>query len=176
MLLDEYLEHSDVQVDEVLRRVKLKRDDVAAWTVIEYPDELIYRLSKETRKEPSLLLYELLELENPGQIRRTVTDYSLFKALESEVIYVFIPIGFRREQTKFLTDVMIEKNVFELDFHPLARYNFLGREIYKVFLESGEKSTDFERIEDNLTRYFVLIHDKSGTILCHSNFIKKKKA
>lgn len=174
MLLEEYLRDEKVDLDKIIKQNNLNKYELSTWKVIQYPDELIYALSRKLKKKPSLLLFELLHLENPGQVRRTATDYSLLKALENEVLYIFLPKAYRKEQTKFLTDILIDKNIFELEFHPLARFNIFGREIYKLFLSSTDKSKEFLRIEDILARYFVLVHDNSGTILCHSTFNKER--
>lgn len=175
MLLQKYLEPTEVSLLWLLNRVKLKPYELSKWEVIHYPDELIYELAKVLGKSPSQLFYELLHLESIGQIRRTASDYSLLKAIENEAIYIYIPIDYRKESSKFLTEVLIEKEVYEPEIHPLARFNIIGKGIYKAFLSGIPKSDSYKRIELNLDCYFVLVHDESGTVLCHERFNEPRR-
>lgn len=175
MLLQKYLEPTRVSLLKILSRVKLKPYELSKWNVIHYPDELIYELAKVLEKNPSQLFYELLHLESIGQIRRTASDYSLLKAIENEAMYIYIPIDYRKEFSKFLTEVLIEKEVYEPEVHPLAHFNIIGKGIYKAFLSGIPKSEFYKRIALNLDCYFVLVHDESGTILCHESFSEPRK-
>lgn len=174
MLLQKYLEPTEVSLLWLLDCVKVKPYELSKWDVIHYPDALIYELSKVLNKKPSQLFYELLNREIAGQIRRTSSDYSLLKAIENEAMYIYIPFDYQNESTKFLTEILIEKEIYEPEIHPLARFNIIGKGIYKAFLSGIQKSQSYKRVELNLDRYFVLVHDKSGTVLCHERFNKPR--
>ena len=45
----------------------------------------------------------------------------------------------------------------------------------KVFLTALPKSDAYKRIETKLPYYFVLVHDKGGTILCHNDFNQPRR-
>lgn len=175
MLLQKYLESTDISLLQLLNRLKLNPYELSKWEVINYPDELIYGLSKLLRKDPSQLFYELLQLESAGQIRRTASDYSLLKAIENEAMYVYIPIEYRKESSKFLTEILIEKEIYEVEVHPLSRFNIIGKGIYKAFLSGMPRSDEYKRIELTLNDYFVLVHDRSGTVLCHESFNEPRR-
>lgn len=173
MVLDTFLRQHNHELEDVLKRVDYTESQMKSWTVIQYPDELLYALRKITRKKISVILYELLQLENPGRIRRVASDYALLKAIENEVTYIFITKDYRKTQTKFLTDLLIEKEIFELELGPLAKYNFVGKKIYESFLVSLGRGEQYKKVEAQLADYFVLVHDSKGSLLCHSNFTKK---
>lgn len=175
ILLQKYLEPTEISLGWLLDRVKLRPYELSEWEVIHYPDELIYELAKILEKKPSQLFYELLSLETPGQIRRTATDYSLRTAIANEAMYLYIPIEYRKEPTKFLTEVLMEKEIYEAEPHPLARFNIIGKLIYEAFQSALPKSDEFHQIEFNLKRYFVLANDKGGTILCHDRFNEPRR-
>lgn len=170
MILKDYLNRYNQQLEDILDRIDYTPEQIAEWQVIQYPDELLYELSKRLKQDISIILYELLHLENPGAIRRVSGDYGLLKAFETEATYIFIPQTYRKEQSSFLTDVLIDKKVYELELGPIAKYNFLGKKIYELFLSSTDKSVEYNRIKDTLDDYFVLVHDDSGTLLCHERF------
>lgn len=175
MLLEAYLERTDISLLPILSKVKLNPDALATWDVMHYPDDLIYELSKSLDKKPSEIFYDLLHLENPGQIRKTASDYSLSMALKNEAIYIFIPVDYRKEQSRFLTHIQIEKGIYEFEFHPIAQINVFGKAIYEAFMRGIPKDEDYQKIEKNLKRYFVLVNDKSGTILCHEYFNQPRR-
>ena len=175
MLLENYLEPKDISFTWLLNRMKLNPDEVSDWDVIHYPDELIHILAKVLQKEPSQLFYELLNLESMGQIRKAGSDYSLLKAIDAEATYIYISKAFEDENSKFLTEILIENDLYEPDVHPLARFNRIGKDIYKVFLTALPKSDAYKRIETKLPYYFVLVHDKGGTILCHNDFNQPRR-
>lgn len=89
-------------------------------------------------------------------------------------MYIYIPFDYQNESTKFLTEILIEKEIYEPEIHPLARFNIIGKGIYKAFLSGIQKSQSYKRVELNLDHYFVLVHDKSGTVLCHERFKKPR--
>lgn len=170
MVLDMFLRQNNHQLDDVLKRINYTESQITAWNVMQYPDELLYVLAQVTKKEISLILYELLHLENPMMIRKVSSDYGLLTAIENEAIYIYLPQTYRKEQTKLVTDVLIEMKIFELELGPIAKYNFVGKKIYEVFLASAGKGEEFLKIESQLANYFVLVHDDDGSLLCHENF------
>lgn len=170
MLLQKYLESTEISLLWLLNRVKLRPYELSDWEVIHYPDELINELAKILEKNPSQLFYELLNLESSGQIRRTASDYSLRTAITNDAMYLYIPAEYRMDPSKFLTEVLIEKEVYEAKTHPLARFNVIGKLIYEAFQSALPKSDKFRRIELNLKCYFVLVNDEGGMILCHERF------
>lgn len=172
MVLNEFLKQNQVQMTDVLKKIDDTESRLENMSVIEYPDELLYVVSRATKKKVSLVLYELLHLENPGKIRKVNSDYALIKAFENEATYIYIPQMYRKEQTKLLTDVSIEKKIFELELGPLGKYNFIGKKIYEAFLLSTGKGEEYQRIEKALAEYFVLTHDEQGSLFCHAGFIK----
>lgn len=175
MILEKYLKQYDLELGDVLGELNFTAAEVQQWKVIQYPDELLYKLSKRLKMDVSKLLYELLYLENAGDVRKTSSDYGLLKAFETKVTYIFIPQTYRKEQSSFLRAILIEKNIFELEQIPLAKYNLFGQQIYQAFLSVAEKDEYFKKIEKQLTNYFVLIHDTSGSMLCHADFMKESK-
>lgn len=170
MVLDEYLRQHNQRLIDILEKSDYTAPEIKTWTVIQYPDELLYKVAKMTKKKVSLLLYELLQLENPGNVRRVASDYAFIKALENENTYIYIPKAYRKKQTKLLTDILIEKNIFEMELGPMAKFNIVGKKIYETFLLSLDKGEEFYRIENKLANYFVLVHDKQGSLLCHTHF------
>lgn len=175
MILEKYLKQYDLELGDVLGELNFTAAEVQQWKVIQYPDELLYKLSKRLKMDVSRLLYELLYLENAGDVRKTSSDYGLLKALETKVTYIFIPQTYRKEQSSFLRTLLIEKNIFELEQIPLTKYNLFGQQIFQSFLSLAEKDEDFKRIEKQLVNYFVLVHDTSGSLLCHADFLKESK-
>lgn len=175
MLLQKYLESTEISLLWLLNRVKLRPYELSNWEVIHYPDELIYELAELLEKKPSQLFYELLNLESSGQIRRTASDYSLRTAITNDAMYLYIPAEYRMDPSKFLTEVLIEKEVYEFESNSLARFNIMGKAIYEVFLTALPKSDEFKRIEHFLRCYFVLVNDESGTILCHEHFNEPRR-
>lgn len=175
MVVSQYFNHDSKKVIKVLKKAEMTIEEVESLEVIQYPDELLYALKQVSKKEVSFLLAELLLLENPGQIRKIQTDYSFRKALESEITYLFISQGYREEETLFLRDVFLEKNIFEPEMPVLARFNLFGREIYKEFLKRTSKSDEFNRLRPQIDSYFILAHDKDGTLLSHKAFMKQIK-
>lgn len=175
LLLQKYLEPKEISTLWLLNRVKLKPYELANWEVMQYPDALIYELAKVLEINPSQLFYELLKFESIAQIRRTASDYSLLKAIESDAMYIYIPIEFENEESKFLNEILIKKDIYDPEIHPLARFNIMGTTIYKAFLSRLPKSSSYKRIELNLEQYFVLVHDKSGTVLCHESYNKPRR-
>lgn len=175
MILYDFLHHDQQKLKAVLKKARITEDVVKNWHVIEYPDELLYALSKVVKRDISVILSELLAMENPGAIRQVLTDYSLLRAIESEVSYIFIPVTFRKEQTTFLTEILIDKKIFKNENIPLSRFNFIGIKIYEEFLKALPKSNEFKRTQAQRNQYFVLVHDKSGTLLSHNHFIQKIK-
>jgi len=175
MVLEKFLKQYDLELGDVLEELNFTATEVQQWKVIQYPDELLYKLSKRLKMDVSKLLYELLYLENAGDVRKTSSDYGLLRALETEVIYIFIPQTYRKEQSSFLRAILIEKNIFELEQIPLAKYNLFGQQIFQSFLSLAEKDEDFKKIEKQLVNYFVLVHDTSGSLLCHADFMKEPK-
>lgn len=172
MVLSEYLSHNPKRFKRVLEKAEMTIEEINNLEVIQYPDELLTALKKVTKKDVSFLLAELLLLENPGQIRKIQTDYSFRKALENEITYVFISREYREEQTQFLQDVFLEKNIIEPDLPVFARFNLFGLEIYKQFLKHAPKSDEFNRLRPQIVQYFVLAHDEDGTLLSHTHFMK----
>lgn len=170
MVLAGFLKKYKVQVEEILRKTDFTESEVDQWLVIQYPDELLYTLSKHVRIDISELLYELLDLENAGIVRKVLSDYGLKRALESEVIYIYIPKNYRKEKTRFLSEILIEKNIYTFDKVPSAKYNLTGQQIYTDFLSRTERGKEFKEIEQKLLQYFVFVHDDSGSLLCHSAF------
>lgn len=168
MILKDFLKRYNRQPEDVLKQIGLTETQMNTRQVIHYPDELLYVLAKEVNEDISVILYELLNLENPGNVRRAASDYSLFKAIENEARYIFIPQAYRKEQSKLLTDLLIEFDIFELELGPIAKYNFIGKKIYEVFLASTGKGEEFKKIENKLPDYFVLVHDDSGSLLAAS--------
>ena len=175
MVLEKFLKQYDLELGDVLEELNFTATEVQQWKVIQYPDELLYKLSKRLKMDVRKLLYELLYLENAGDVRKTSSDYGLLRALETEVIYIFIPQTYRKEQSSFLREILIEKNIFELEQIPLAKYNLFGQQIFQSFLSLAEKDEDFKKIEKQLVNYFVLVHDTSGSLLCHADFMKEPK-
>lgn len=165
MVLREFLKKYKRQPMEILRQTDYTEEQIDNWSVIHYPDELLYVLSKELEEEISVILYHLFYIENPGYIRRVASDYALRSAFQSEAAYIFIPQAFRKTQSQLLTEVSVDLNFFELDLGPLAKYNIIGKKIYEVFLAGIGKSDDYYKIEDNLDHYYVLVHDDGGSIL-----------
>ncbi len=165
MILDEFLKKHNRESQMILKQIGLTEDQIQTRAVIHYPDELLYVLSKEVDQPISVILYELLQLENAGAVRRVASDYGLIKAFESNTPYIFIPQAYRNEQSKLLTDLSIRKGIFELELGPIAKYNFIGKKIYEAFLISTGKGEEFQRIEEKLTHYFVLVHDQGGSLL-----------
>lgn len=165
MVLREFLKKYKRQPADVLQRTDYTETQIAEWEVIHYPDDLLYRLSKELDEEISVILYHLFRLENTGIIRKVSSDYALRSAIENEAAYVFVPAAYRKTQSKLLTDVAIELDIFELDLGPLAKYNFIGKKIYEVFLAGIPKGEEYQRIEDHLKNYYVFIHDDGGSLL-----------
>lgn len=165
MILDEFLKKHNRESQMILKQIGLTEDQIQTRAVIHYPDELLYVLSKEIDQPISVILYELLQLENAGAIRRAASYYGLIKAFENNTPYIFIPQAYRNEQSKLLTDLSIRKGIFELELGPIAKYNFIGKKIYEAFLLSTGKGEEFQRIEEKLMHYFVLVHDKGGSLL-----------
>lgn len=132
--------------------------------MLHYPDELLYVLSKELDEEVSELLYQLFRVENPGIIRKVSSDYALQSAIENEAAYVFIPAIYRKTESKLLTDVTMALDIFELDLGPLAKYNIIGKKIYELFLSSMPNGEGYQK-KNNLTKYYVLVHDDGGSLL-----------
>jgi len=165
MVLKDFLKMYDGKIENVLNRLDYTEKQINQMSVIQYPDELLYVLSKEVEQEISIVLYELFHLENPLIIRRVASDYALIKAFENKAMYIFIPQAYREEQSKLLTDVLIKMDIFELELGPIARYNLFGKEIYKAFLTSAGKGEEYKKIADKLADYFVLTHDTQGSLL-----------
>lgn len=172
VVLSEFLKQNQIQMTEVLKKIDETESQLENMSVIEYPDEWLYVVSRATKKKVSLILYELLQLENPRLIRKVNSDYALIKAFENEITYIYLPQTYRKGQTKLLTDILIEKNIFELQLGVLGKYNFIGKKIYEAFLLSTGKGEEYQRIEKALAEYFVLAHDAQGSLLCHADFIK----
>jgi len=175
MVLKDFLKMYDEKLENILDHIDYTEKQINQMSVIQYPDELLYVLAKEVEEDFSIVLYELFRLENPLTIRRAASDYALIKAFENKATYIFIPQAYRQEQSKLLTDVLIELDIFELELGPIARYNLFGREIYKAFLTSTGKGEAYKKIADKITDYFVLTHDTQGSLLAldmsltHSN-------
>ncbi len=175
MLLEDYLRPKRISTKKIAERLGYSISEIAQWDVLEYPDELLYVLSRQTRKKISVLLYELLYLENKIAVRRVSGDYSLLRAIESKAPVIFIDRDYRKTQTQFLTDVLVEKNIYELELGPLAKFNLIGQAIYLAFLKSVGRSEEFKRIETHLSGYFVLVHDAGGSLLCLTSYLRKKE-
>lgn len=109
MILRDYLNQHNRKLKVVLNRIDYTANQLAEWQVIQYPDEVLYELSKALNQDISTILYGLLVLENPRFIRRVSSDYALLKAFETNATYIFIPQKYRKEQSSFLTEVLIEK-------------------------------------------------------------------
>ena len=165
MVLNEFLKKHNRESKKILKQIGFTEDQIQTRAVIHYPDELLYILSKEIDQQISVVLYELLQLENAGAIRRVVSDYGLLKAFESNTFYVFIPRSYRNEQSKLLTDLLLEKDIFELELGEIMKYNFIGKKIYEAFLMSTGKGEEFKKIEKKLINYFVFVHDEGGSLL-----------
>src|SRR5690625_1341725 len=101
MILEKYLKQYDLELGDVLEELNFTAAEVQQWKVIQYPDELLYKLSKRLKMDVSRLLYELLYLENAGHLRNTSSDYYLLNALETKVTYIYIPQKYRKEQSSF---------------------------------------------------------------------------
>ncbi len=174
MLLGDYLKPKGLSVKRVAERTGYSVKEIASWDVLEYPDELLYVLSRQTNKKISVLLYELLQFENKVPIRRVSSDYSLLRAFEGEAPMIFIEGEYRKTQTQFLTDVLLEKDIFDLELGPLAKFNLVGQAIYEAFLKGLGRTDAFKRIEERLRGYFVLVHDAGGSLLCRTSYLRKK--
>lgn len=174
MILKEYLESKDLSFKRIISQVEFSKSEVLEWDVLEYPDELLCQLSKQTHKKMSVLLYELLFLENKVGIRRVASDYSLMRAFESKAPVIYLDPHYRKSQTNFLTDVLVEKDIFDLELGPLAKFNIIGKTIYEGFLKTFGRSDDFKRVEDQIRDYFILVHDDGGTLLCSTSYLRKK--
>jgi hypothetical protein len=169
MVLREFLKKYKREPADVLKQSDYTEAQIAEWEVIYYPDGLLYILSKELNEEISMILYQLFQIENPVNIRKVSSDYALRTAIENEAAYIFIPKAYRKAQSKLLTDIAIKKGIFELNLGPLAKYNFVGEKIYEVFLAGLPKGEEFQRIENQLNNYYVLIHDDAGSLLAIEN-------
>jgi len=170
MALERFLKKYEVKLEDVLAEIDFSLAEANQWFVIQYPDEWLYVLSKHVQKAISELLYELLEMENAGVVRKVSSEYGLKRAFESGMTYIFIPQSYRKEGSRFLVDILLEKKIYSFEQFPFARYNRAGQEIYTEFLSKTEKSQEFKEIEQALSNYFVLVHDASGSLLCHSDF------
>ena len=175
MLLENYLRPKDLSFKRIVDHTEYSQSEVAKWDVLEYPDELLYQLCKQTKKEISVLLYELLFLENKVAVRRISADYSLMRAFESKAPVIFLDPDYRKTQSDFLTDVLVEKNIFDLELGPLAKFNIIGKTIYEGFLKTFGRSEEFKRLEDKILGYFVLVHDDGGTLLCSTSYLRRKE-
>lgn len=171
--LENFLNRYQLQLEDLLEGYDIPITEIIYSQVIQYPDEVVYAISKEIKEDVSVVLFELLYLENAGAVRRVASDYGLIQAFDSQVTYIFIPKNYRKEQTKLMTDILIEKDIFELDLGPYVKHNVVGQDIYRAFLATTERGSQYERISDLLKKYFVLVHDDSGTILCHQDFKKR---
>src|SRR5699024_12196064 len=99
MVLEKFLKQYDLELGDVLEELNFTATEVQQWKVIQYPDELLYKLSKRLKMDVSSLLYELLYLENAGDVRKTSSDYGLLKAHEIKVTYIFIHQTYRKERS-----------------------------------------------------------------------------
>lgn len=167
MVLREFLKKYKRQPVDILQQTDYTEEQIAERTVLHYPDELLYVLSKELDEEISELLYQLFRVENTGIIRKVSSDYALKSAIENEAAYVFIPAIYRKTESKLLTDVTMALGIFEIDLGPLAKYNIIGKKIYEVFLSSMPKGEGYQKIKNNLTKYYVLVHDDGGSLLAY---------
>lgn len=175
MLLEEFVRSKELSFKQIINKTEFSKSEVLEWDVLEYPDELLCQLSKQTYKKMSVLLYELLFLENKVGIRRVAGDYSLMRAFESRAPVIFLDPVYRKSHTNFLIDVLVEKNIFDLELGPLAKFNIIGKTIYEGFLKTFGRSDEFDRLEDQIREYFVLVHDDGGTLLCSTSYLRKKE-
>lgn len=175
MVLEKYVNSKDLSLIRIIDHIGFSKHEVLTWDVLEYPDELLEQLSKQTHKKISVLLNELLFLENKVGIRRVAGDYSLMRAFESEAPVIFLDPEYRKSQTNFLTDVLVEKDIFDMELGPLTKFNVLGKTIYEGFLKTFGRTDEFKRLQDQIKDYFVFVHDDGGTLLCSASYLRRKE-
>lgn len=175
MVLEKYLNSKDLSLTRIIDHIGFSKHEVLTWDVLEYPDELLEQLSKQTHKKISVLLNELLFLENKVGIRRVAGDYSLMRAFESEAPVIFLDPEYRKSQTNFLADVLVEKDIFDMELGPLTKFNVLGKTIYEGFLKTFGRTDEFKRLQDQIKDYFVFVHDDGGTLLCSTSYLRRKE-
>lgn len=165
MVLDAYLQYYSSQWEDLLTETNYSKEQLRSLQVHDYPESLLKSISRMVEKDTSVVLVELLNLENPYIVAKAASDYSLRIAIQKQALYIFIPHAYRKEQTKFLTDVLIALGIFEAELGFIGKFNIFGQLIYEAFLSSLPKSEEYKQIENNLENYRVKAHDKSGSLL-----------
>jgi len=164
-VLTVYLQRHNLNPAELFEKTKVEEKDLHQTRVMDYPEDVIRMIARRLRKYPSIVLMELLKIEHPGAISMAVSDYGLVTAIENKMAYIFIPKNYRKIQSKFLQDVLIEKRIFQLEMGWITRINIIGKFIYETFLSLMPKSEEFERVESILESYEVKAHDEGGSLL-----------
>ena len=143
LVIENYLLKNGRSLEELIGNSSYSETQLNFININDYSDSILRMVAKLVHKKKSIVLYELLLLENPRIIVSVSSDYALLVAIENRAPYIFITKTYRKKQTKFIQEVLVNKNIYELEFGWLAKFNFIGKMIQQAFISSLPKSEDF---------------------------------
>jgi len=164
-MIEQYLNAHDVSLETVLTESREKRTDVKNMEVIQYPVTLLDSIGKKVRKDPSLVLYELLAMKNQEAVTRIDSREELAEAIKQRRPYIFIPAAIREAESELVHSVMAEKDTMGVELGSAGTANILAEIIYRFQMMFNSDSKEFKDLKSKLRRYHVRVQDQSGHLI-----------
>lgn len=163
--LEKYFQDNNKRLADIIGQVDYSPEQLENMAVILYPEELIYKLSQALEKEPSLLTYELLQLENQGDVTKISSEEELAEAIRERVPYIYIPEPIRSEQSRLVNSVLSEKDRLGLELGSKGGINLFADMIYRLQMIFNEESKEFKDLKSKLRHYHLKVQDEKGSLL-----------
>lgn len=165
MLLENYLEKHDKNIEDVSSQVAYSQRQLNNLAVILYPDKVLEVIADVVEKNLITVLYELLILEDPGKVSDIGSREELASAVKNQQAYVYIKDPVRTENSRLVNSVLSEKDTLGLELGSKGGVNLLGEIIYQFQKMFDSEDREFKDLKNKLRHYRVRIHDDGGSIL-----------
>jgi len=165
MVLEKYLQRNGTQLETIIEQVDDRETHINNIQIILYSDELLQVISQAVGKETSVVLFELLSLENTEAAVNISLTKDLIKAVNIRTPYIFIPEHVRSENSRLVNSVLSEKDTLGINLGSAGKATLFGEIIYQIQKIFSNDSKEFLDLKSKLRHYFVRIHDEKGTFI-----------
>lgn len=171
MIIKSYLDENNVNYSPLLAELTQNNLNTSRINVIDYPDSLLNKLSQLLKKDKSLILYDLLTLENDSAVTKISQEDDFGNAIYSKVPYIFIPSSIRNKIDSLINSVMTEEDRLGFELGSTGTVNILAEAFYQFQMLINKENKDYKQIKSQLRHYYMKENDETGSLI----YIKEER-
>ena len=157
-----YLDQFNLSLQDVEEKDK---HTLSQKSVIHYSNDFLKSLSKAINKERSLILLDLLILEERQTVVKVSNDQEFIDAINDYATYIFIDPLYKEKRKKLVQSVLTEQDLLGFELGSRGGIHIMDSLFYWIMGHFGTDSKEYKVLENKLRRYRMKANDSEGALI-----------